>query len=112
MEKIKLLMVDDNTNLVDMVKEYFSNNENISLDIVAYDGEEGINLIKERQNDYDVILLDLIMPKRDGIYVLEQMKKLGINKKVIVETSYNASEVIREVSPFDASSVACLVTVP
>ena len=100
MEKIKLLMVDDNINLVDMVKEYFSNNENISLDIVAYDGEEGINLIKERQNDYDVILLDLIMPKRDGIYVLEQMKELGINKKVIVETSYNASEVIRQVADF------------
>lgn len=100
MEKIKLLMVDDNVNLVEMVKEYFSNNENISLDIVAYNGEEGINAIKEKQNDYDVILLDLIMPKRDGIYVLEKMKELGINKKVIVETSYNASEVIRQVADF------------
>ena len=40
------------------------------------------------------------MPKRDGIYVLEQMKELGINKKVIVETSYNASEVIRQVADF------------
>lgn len=100
MEKIKLLMVDDNVNLVEMVKEYFSNNENISLDIVAYNGEEGINIIKEKQNDYDVILLDLIMPKRDGIYVLEKMKELGINKKVIVETSYNASEVIRQVADF------------
>ena len=100
MEKIKLLMVDDNINLVEMVKEYFSHNENISLDIIAHDGEEGIELIKARQNDYDVILLDLIMPKRDGIYVLEQMKELGINKKVIVETSYNASEVIRQVAEF------------
>ena len=100
MEKIKLLMVDDNVNLVEMVKEYFSNNENISLDIVAYNGEEGINIIKEKQNDYDVILLDLIMPKRAGIYVLEKMKELGINKKVIVETSYNASEVIRQVADF------------
>lgn len=100
MEKIKLLMIDDNVNLVEMVKEYFSNNENIRLDIMAHDGEEGINVIKERQNDYDIILLDLIMPKRDGIYVLEQMKELGINKKVIVETSYNASEVIRQVADF------------
>lgn len=38
MDKIKLLMVDDNVNLVKMVEEYFSNNENISLDITAYDG--------------------------------------------------------------------------
>jgi len=41
-----------------------------------------------------------MMPKRDGLYVLEQMRKRGINKKVIVETSYNASEVIREVSDY------------
>ena len=100
MEKIKLLMVDDNVNLVEMVKEYFSNNPNISLDIVAYDGEEGIKLIEERQKEYDVILLDLIMPKKDGLYVLDQIKKQGINKKVIVETSYNASEVIREVAEY------------
>lgn len=100
MDKIRVLMIDDNVNLVDMVKEYFVNNTKISLDITANDGEEGIKLIEERQNDYDVILLDLIMPKRDGLYVLEQMKKRGINKKVIVETSYNASEVIREVSDY------------
>lgn len=75
MDKIKLLMVDDNVNLVKMVEEYFSNNENISLDITAYDGAEGIKLIEEKQNDYDIILLDLIMPKKDGLYVLEEMQK-------------------------------------
>lgn len=100
MEKIKVLMIDDNVNLVEMVKEYFYNNQKISIDITAYDGEEGIKIIEERQKDYDVILLDLIMPKKDGLYVLEQMKKRGINKNVIVETSYNASEVIREVSEY------------
>ena len=40
------------------------------------------------------------MPKQDGIYVLSEMKKRGINKKVIVATSYNAAEVIREVSEY------------
>jgi len=100
MDKIRVLMIDDNVNLVDMVKEYFINNSKISLDITAHDGEEGIKIIEDRQEDYDVILLDLIMPKRDGLYVLEQMRKRGINKKVIVETSYNASEVIREVSDY------------
>ena len=40
------------------------------------------------------------MPKKDGIYVLEQMREKNINKNVIVETSYNASDVIRQVSEF------------
>ena len=100
MEKIRVLMIDDNTNLVEMVKEYFNDNDKISLSITAHDGEAGMKLIEERKDDYDVILLDLIMPKKDGLYVLEEMRKRGINKKVIVETSYNASEVIREVADY------------
>ena len=100
MEKIKVLMVDDNKNLVGMVKEYFKNHEIISIDYEAYDGLEGIELIDKEKDHYDAIILDLIMPKKDGLYVLEEMKQRGINKKVIVATSYNASEVIREVSEY------------
>lgn len=97
---IKILMVDDNVNLVKMVTEYFKNKDNISIDFVAHDGKEGIDLIEEKQNEYDIILLDLIMPKKDGMYVLEEMKKRGINKKVIVETSYNTQDVIKQVSDY------------
>jgi len=100
MEKIKLLMVDDNINLVEMVKEYFNNHELIELVYNANDGLEGIELIEKEQNNFDVLILDLIMPNKDGMYVLSEMKKRGINKKVIVSTSYNASEVIREVSEY------------
>lgn len=103
MDKIKVLMVDDNLNLVEMVKEYFKNHETISINYEAYDGEQGIELIDREKDHYDLIILDLIMPKKDGIYVLEEMKKRGISKKVIVATSYNASEVIREVSEYGVS---------
>jgi two-component system response regulator (stage 0 sporulation protein A) len=103
MEKIRVLMIDDNINLVNMVHEYFSKSKNIELTLKAYDGQEGIEMVEKEQNNYDVIILDLIMPKKDGIYVLEEMQKRGINKKVIVATSYNASEVIRQVSEFGVS---------
>lgn len=103
MDKIKVLMVDDNLNLVEMVKEYFKNHETIQVVYEAYDGEQGIELIDKEKDNYDVIVLDLIMPRKDGLYVLEEMKKRGISKKVIVATSYNASEVIREVSEYGVS---------
>ena len=103
MENIRILMIDDNVTLIDAVKEYFKNNDEVNIVLEAYDGLEGFNLIKEKTDDFDLVLLDLIMPKKDGIYVLEEMKKNNINKKVIVETSYNASEVIREVSEYDVS---------
>ena len=42
MEKIRLLMIDDNVQLVDMVKEYFSNSNRIDVVITANDGEDGV----------------------------------------------------------------------
>lgn len=100
MEKIKVLIVDDNVNLIEMIKEYFKTKDNIEIVSWAYDGLEGIDKIEKEQENYDLIILDLIMPKKDGIYVLEEMEKRNINKGVIVATSYNAQEVIRQVSEF------------
>ncbi len=100
MEKINVLMIDDNVNLIEMVREYFKENENINITLEAHDGLEGIEVISANQDKFDLIILDLVMPKKDGIYVLSEMKKRGINKKVIVATSYNAAEVIREVSEY------------
>lgn len=100
MEKTRLLVIDDNEALVDMIEEYFSSHELINIALKAYTGEEGINLIEKNLNDYDVIILDLIMPKKDGIYVLEEMKKRNIYKPVIISTSYNSDEMIRRVSEY------------
>ena len=102
MEKIRVLMVDDNISLIEMIKEYFKSS-NVSIVLEAHDGLEGIKLIEEKQDMYDVIILDLIMPNKDGMYVLEEMKTRNIDKKVIVSTSYNASDVIRKVSEYGVS---------
>ena len=100
--KTNILMIDDNTNLIDMVKEYFSENDNISIGFEACDGEEGLEVLEKNMDKIDLIILDLIMPNKDGIYVLSELKKRGINKKVIVATSYNSADVIREVSEYGA----------
>ena len=101
--KINILMIDDNVNLIEMVKEYFKQSEEVNILFEAHDGEEGINEIEKNKDKIDLIILDLIMPNKDGIYVLNEMKKRNINKKVIVATSYNAAEVIREVSEYGVS---------
>lgn len=100
MENIRVLMIDDNENLVEMVKEYFKNDSKIDIVLTAHNGIDGIEIIESKKNEYDVILLDLIMPKKDGLYVLEEMKKRNIEKKVIVQTSYNSQDVISDVSSY------------
>ena len=97
MEKIKLIVVDDNVELVSMIKEYFSGHADISVVGTAKNGEEGMELIRN-VDSYDVVLLDLIMPKKDGLEVLQDMRRENISKKVIVLTSYNTQEMIRKVS--------------
>lgn len=103
MERTRLLVIDDNKSLVDMIKEYFSDHADIKVTLEAYDGAEGFRLIEKKKDEYDVILLDLIMPNKDGISVLEEMKKKEIDKKVIVLTSYNTQDMIRKVSEMGAS---------
>lgn len=98
MNKIKVLMIDDNVQLIEAVKEYFKGSKLIEVVSSANDGEEGLKRIIE--DNYDIIVLDLIMPNKDGLYVLEQMKNKNIVRKVIVATSYNTQEVIREVSDY------------
>ena len=79
---IKILMIDDNVKLIDAVKEYFKNNEEVKVVLEAYNGLEGMEIIKNKTDEFDIILLDLIMPKKDGLYVLEEMKNNNIDKKV------------------------------
>ena len=100
MEKIKVLMIDDNVNLVEMVNDYFEDNPRIDIVGSAYNGDEGLKIIKEGKLEYDLIVLDLIMPKKDGIAVLRDLKENNINRNIIVATSYNAPDSIRKVSEY------------
>lgn len=103
MKKIRVLMIDDNQSLVDMVREYFTNHNKIEVVLSSKDGEEGLDTIINKSSEYDVILLDLVMPKKDGLYVLEELNRRGIEKNIIVETSYNEPKVIRKVSEYGVS---------
>lgn len=100
MKKIRVLMIDDNISLVEMVKEYFKDHNKIEVSLCCNDGEEGLKTILNRSDDYDIILLDLVMPKKDGLCVLEELDKRKLEKNIIVETSYNEPNVIRKVSEY------------
>lgn len=100
-KQIRLLVVDDNESLVGMLKDYFEDHEKISIVKEAYNGLDAVKVIEENLDNFDVLLLDLIMPKKDGIYVLEELKKKGIEKPVVIGTSFNADETIARVSKYN-----------
>ncbi len=101
--KIRVLMIDDNENLINMAKEHFSSHAVIDIVLTSQDGKKGYKLITEKQDEYDLIIMDLIMPNKDGLSILEDMKKLKLKKKIIVLTSYNKDDTIRKVSDYGVS---------
>ena len=97
--KIKVLAVDDNAAQISLLEKYFNGSEKIEIVGKALNGEEAIKII-ESNLDYDIMILDLVMPKMDGIGVLNHMKENNINKKVIVMTSFSEEDTIRKVSEY------------
>lgn len=76
---IKMLLVDDNKiNLLILEKQLKKKLKNNQI-TVAYDGLEALNLIKE--NQYDIVLMDVIMPVMDGITATKEVRKLSDENK-------------------------------
>lgn len=71
-KKMKLLIVDDEELIRNVIKEYASL-EGFEID-EAYDGLNAIDMVKN--NDYDLIIMDIMMPKCDGYKAAEEIKKM------------------------------------
>nr|MBQ8890255.1 response regulator [Clostridia bacterium] len=78
----KLLVVDDDPNICDMLKLYFEN-EGYKVR-TAYDGAEGLNSFK--LYDPDLVLLDIMMPRKDGWQVCREIREIS-SKPVIMITA-------------------------
>lgn len=86
-EKPKILLVDDDQDFVASTKTVLESKP--CEVIVAYNGEEGIT--KARETKPDLIILDIIMPMKDGFTAAEQFKKDPELKNIpiIMLTSYS-----------------------
>jgi len=80
---LKMLCVDDNEQLRTNLQEQFLA-EDFDVE-TASDGAMALEKIKN--TDYDLVLLDLKMPKMDGKQVLTQMKAINRNPRVIMLTA-------------------------
>ena len=69
----KVLVVDDEKLIVKGLR--FSLLQDYKMVDVAYDGEEALKLAKE--NNYDIILLDIMLPKMDGLEVCQQIREFS-----------------------------------
>lgn len=105
MGKQSLMVVEDNQNFIDMIKERYNGSDKIDVNFEASNGEDAFDIIKNNKDKIDTIILDLVMPKRDGIFLLEQLVKNNIFINTIVITSFSSEDVLRKVSNYGVKYV-------
>lgn len=90
----KALLVDDDDFLLDMYSKKFEEDE--FEVIIASDGETALE--KLRSEEFDVLIVDLVMPEVDGFEVLHTLNEEGLNKnmKVIVLSNQGSTEDINK----------------
>lgn len=86
--QIKILIVDDEKAVADILKDFLSGEER-SVN-VCYDGLAGIESIQK--NFYDLIIVDLVMPKVGGLDILRYVKKINPDVLVIIITGHASLE--------------------
>jgi len=104
MEKIRVLTVDDNVRVLELYEELLKKDGGIELLGRAEDGLEAVKKIKELLPD--VVLLDIIMPKMDGLGVLEQIRndtEIKRQPRVIVVTAIGQERVTESAFALGAS---------
>lgn len=97
MEQIKVAIADDNERMLELLEGIISSDKELNLVGKASNGEEVCHIIKNRLPD--VVLLDLIMPKMDGLSVMEKIHSDKSFKKVpsfIIVTSIGQDRVTED----------------
>ncbi len=77
--KTSVLIADDNRNFCDEMSDYIKASDDLCLAGVAYDGDEAYGMICTTRPD--VVILDIIMPKRDGISLLKKLANTKMTKR-------------------------------
>ncbi len=84
MEDTTILIVDDESRMRKLIKDFLNNKNYITLE--ASDGEEAIEIFQKNKNKINLILLDVMMPKIDGWTVLREIR-IDSNVPVIMLTA-------------------------
>ena len=90
----KILAVDDNFTALTYYKKAMSNLKHEV--IVAHHGKMALELLNEKNINYDIILLDMEMPIMNGIETVKEIRKINKTIPIIMVSAYSSNDLIKE----------------
>jgi len=105
LQRIEVLLADDNREFTNLLSEYISEQSDMSVTGVAYNGEEVLRLLEESRKAPDILILDIIMPHLDGLGVLERLRDMNLNPmpKIIMLTAFGQENITQKAVQLGAS---------
>ncbi len=101
MAEHKILVVDDNKDFADVFCDILrANNYKVES---CYGGIQAIGMLKDE--DYNIMFLDIRMPEMDGIETLKAIKKMKPDTTVIMMTGYSVDEMVHKALEEKASEI-------
>ena len=91
-QKVKVLVVDDQKELAEELKNVLETDERLEVVGIAYDGFDALE--KMAKNVADVVLLDIRMPQMNGVVATQRIKAEYPDAKVVILTTFDDSDYI------------------
>ncbi len=86
-EKILIMVVDDEEVIRNMVKDFLSD-KGYEI-ILASNGPEALDKFRQNEGKVDLVLLDLVLPEKNGMEILEDLRQINPRVKAILTSGYN-----------------------
>ena len=85
-KKYSIVIIDDEVEILDMLSRFLSRNQNFAVQTFSnpVSALSSLNSTK-----CDLVLLDIMMPQMNGLDVLEKLKEINSDQKVIMMTAYS-----------------------
>jgi two-component system, NtrC family, response regulator HydG len=101
MKEHNILVVDDNRDFADVFCDILRGNDYTAES--CYEGAKAVEKVKE--SDFDVVFLDIRMPKTNGIDTLKEIMKIRPKTEVIMMTGYSVDELVHQALEEKASDI-------
>lgn len=84
-KSVRVAVVDDEKDILDMIEKYLKRDGKYSVQTY----QNPVTALNSINDNFDIVLLDIMMPQMNGLDVLSEINKRGIDTKVIMMTAYS-----------------------